>query len=79
MDMVRAKFQSHYVAQFHDGGVSVHMMAVYSSDPDSENRKFSDATPSGTFTMQVKAGPVADWFKANEGKKFYLDMTVAPD
>ena len=73
---VRAKFQNNYVGRYADGSSQVWMNAVYSDDPDSENKKFSDATPNGSFMMTVKAGEVADFFKANEGKQFYLDMTV---
>lgn len=75
MDKVRAKM---YCGGKYDvtGGVQIHLTAVYSNDPNSENKAFSDATPSAEMTMFIAGGkPAADLFEA--GKEYYLDFTKA--
>jgi len=49
---------------------------VYSSDPESENRHFWDATPSG----EIRLGCVnrEAWEKFQLGHEYYLDFTPAP-
>ena len=45
---------------------------VYSDDPESENRKFWDATPSGKFEVgTIKEMP---W---NVGEDYFIDITPA--
>jgi hypothetical protein len=74
---VRAKMQCHEVTQFQGGGVRVRLGAVYSNDPNSENKAFSDATPQGSAEMHIQGGkPAAKMFEA--GKHYYVDFEEAP-
>lgn len=50
---------------------------VYSDDPDSENRKFWDATPSGSLQLGVVNQDA--WGLFDLGKSYYLDFTEAPE
>lgn len=50
---------------------------VYSQDPNSENRLFWQATPSGKLELQM-ISPEA-WSQFEMGKYYYLDFTEAPD
>lgn len=74
---VRAKFVcSTVIPAAFAGGVVVHMNPVYSADPASENKAFSDATPSGTLQMHIAQGkPAADAFQT--GRQYYVDITPA--
>lgn len=80
--MVRAKMKCHSVETCSYGGgakdqVRVKMGAVYSSDPNHENRAFSDATPSGAVELTIQGDkPAAKMFTA--GKEYYVDFTEAP-
>jgi hypothetical protein len=57
-------------------GTAFRFDAVYSSDPSSENKSFTDATPSLSLNMTISDGkPAADQFE--EGKEYYLDFTPA--
>lgn len=77
--MVRAKFQCHSKIPLSDGGVTVCMSAVYSNKDGSqneENKVFSEATPSGHFSMHIAAGkPAAGAFV--QGQSYYVDFTPA--
>ena len=73
---IRAKFCCSYPAPYADGGIHVYMHAVYSDKPNSENKKFSDATPNGQFQMSIKAGGPTAFFVS--GEEYYLDFTKAP-
>lgn len=73
---VRAKFQVNSIIPS-GGTVVVHMGAVYSSDPASENKAFCDATPSAYLQIQIQNDkPAASAFKI--GQQYYLDFTEAP-
>lgn len=78
MEKVRAKFTCNHVA---DNGskenpsFNVFMYPVYSDDPDSENKKFTKATPSGQFTMTITVPETAAFFEP--GQEYYLDFTKA--
>jgi hypothetical protein len=50
---------------------------VYSIDPESENRLFWNATPSGELKLQM-VNPEA-WSQFEMGKMYYLDFSEAPD
>jgi hypothetical protein len=57
-------------------GTAFRFDAVYSSDPGSENKSFTDATPALSLNMTISDGkPAADQFE--EGKEYYLDFTPA--
>lgn len=49
---------------------------VYSMDPDSENKKFWDATPSGSLELGSTSLPDGHFVI---GKSYYLDITEAPE
>lgn len=74
---VRAKMSCNMIEQYAGGGVKIRMGAVYSSDPNSENRAFSDATPSGSCEMMIQGGrPAIKLFEP--GEFYYVDFTKAP-
>ncbi len=52
-----------------------HLRPVYSDDPNSENKKFWNATPGGELTLQAVNRDV--WDKFEIGKEYYLDITHA--
>ena len=73
---VRAKMQCHSITDF-GNAVQIKMGAVYSSDPNSENRAFSDATPSGSVEMMIQSDkPAAKMFKVKA--YYYVDFEEAP-
>ncbi len=61
----------------HEHAVEVNLSAVYSPDANDENRKFWNATPNGQVRLWIENKPAAEVFE--EGKKYYLDFTPAPD
>jgi hypothetical protein len=60
------------------GATHLSFGAVYSSEPNSENKAFSDATPTLSLNMSITDGkPAADAFE--EGKEYYLDFSPASE
>lgn len=60
------------------GAMHVSMVPVYSDDPDSENKAFSDATPSGSLQLVIAKGkPAQENFRAN--RVYYVDMIPADE
>lgn len=80
MSTVRAKFRCDYVEDckhsMNGDGHYIYMTAVYSDDPASENKKFTDATPDGSFRMRITVPATATFFEV--GQEYYLDITKAP-
>jgi len=76
--MVRCKFVVNKIEEFAHGKQWT-AGAVYSSDPNHENRAFAKASPSGTFTIQVDkdASGMPEMEKLRPGSEFYLDITPA--
>lgn len=88
---VRAKFTVHQVnrhdrytyEQQSDGSYTktrgeiqdVKLSPVYSPDPESENRKFWDATPQGSIELGVINQEA--WSAFELGKEYYVDFTPA--
>jgi hypothetical protein len=77
---VRVKFvvQSIERQLSYGNGKEVHtikMAPVYSQDPESENRKFWEATPSGSLLLGVVNAEAVEQFEL--GKSYYLDFTPA--
>lgn len=73
---VRAKMKCGNKITNADGSTSLTFYAVYSTDPDSENKAFSDATPTASVSMTIAKGkPAADFFVADE--QYYVDFTLA--
>jgi hypothetical protein len=71
---VRAKMRVDYKAQLPDGTTDVRLHCVYSDDPASENKAFSDATPARYLNLQIAKGkPAADQFEI--AKSYYVDFT----
>jgi len=75
MKTVRAKFKVAIKQECPSGAIQVHMHAVYSSDPNHENKAFTDATPSGNFAMNITKPETADFFEI--GQEYYLDFQKA--
>lgn len=81
MEIVRAKFYvdsvtTHAPYKGKQGG-TVRLCPVYSPDPNSENKKFWDATPSGLIEMTVMDLTVLAGF--TPGQKFYVEFLPADD
>ncbi len=73
---VRAKFVCNAKIPNYGNTTTVHFNAVYSSDPNSENKAFSDATPSGSLVISIANDkPALGLFE--QGKAYYLDFTPA--
>lgn len=72
---VRAKVLCTDIIVAEVGGHStLYFSAVYSGDPDSENKAFSDATPSLNVSMTIAPNkPAAQLFE--KGQEYYLDFT----
>ncbi len=70
----RAKFRVHNLTKY-DWGTEVFMSPVYSDDPNSENRAFWDATPTGDIRMTIKNEAAAQLFE--KSKEYYVDFTPA--
>ena len=74
-EQVRAKLRVESKSELAGGHRSINMRAVYSDDPASENRKFSDATPAAQFQITIKKDGPHDFFEV--GGEYYLDFTKA--
>lgn len=72
--MIRAKFQVNEVAKTRYG-TSLRAQPVYSDKEGSENKKFWEASPSGSFEVTGTKPGIFDDFKP--GDEFYLDVTKA--
>ena len=55
---------------------SLEFQAVSSNDPNSENKKFWDATPSGKIELNLVNPEAIKLFTI--GKEYYVDFTEAP-
>lgn len=72
---VRAKFTCNAKIPF-GSTTTVVFYPVYSSDPASENKAFSDATPAGQLQMVIQNDkPALAAFEP--GKNYFLDFTPA--
>lgn len=75
---VRAKMRCNCIMDTGYGNIRVMFNAVYSDNPDSENKVFSDATPAAYVDMNIqKDKPAAQAFEIN--KCYYVDFSEAPD
>jgi hypothetical protein len=80
MERVRAKFwvtEINKVARGKDENpwTVVKMQPVCSNDPGSENKKFSEYTPVGSFQMSMTVLETAAFFEL--GEEYYLDFSKA--
>ncbi|MDA8178308.1 MAG: hypothetical protein M0T69_02035 [Deltaproteobacteria bacterium] len=57
------------------GGGEVNLTPVYSEDPNHKNKKFWDATPSGSIQMCINNPVAFDRFE--EGAEYYVEFTKA--
>lgn len=72
--IVRGKFTVTSKIPGYGNQTTVGLSAVYSNDPASENKAFSDATPSGQINISIAQGkPALDAFEM--GKAYYVDFT----
>src|SRR5690242_7481140 len=56
---------------------TIKMSPVYSSDPNSENKKFWDASPGGTFELNIVNPAAVEQFVI--GKEYYFDISPVPE
>lgn len=70
---VRAKF----IVETKDSGEfgNVTLRAVYSTDPNHENKQFWDSTPAGEIHMHITNEKAFKQFEL--GKEYYIDFTPA--
>ncbi len=74
--MVRAKFYVSSIKRYSGWqGATVELTPVMSQDPNHENKKFWDATPSGKIEMSIKTDAIEQF---ELGKEYYVDFTLAP-
>lgn len=77
---VRAKLVCNEIVKSGDARyphTRVTLGAVYSGDPESENRSFAQATPTASLTMSIDPNrPAANAFKL--GAEYYVDISDAP-
>jgi hypothetical protein len=57
--------------------VTLEFYFVYSSDPNSENKKFWDYTPGGKIEMNLVKPETRKMF--DMGKEYYIDFSPAPE
>ena len=75
---VRAKFKlNEKTERSYVNGTTLKFGAVYSQDPNHENKRFWDATPVANLEMTIKNEAAAQYFEL--GKEYYLDFIEAPD
>ena len=70
MQDVVAKFKVNSVIRC-EHTTELRMSPVFSTNPDSENKKFWDATPSGTFEMQVTNNSLEGF---HPGDEYYVTL-----
>jgi len=73
--MVRAKFVVVKKEAWTLGGGEVVLAPVCSEDPNHENKKFWDATPSGSCWMGINNPAAFDQFEKDA--EYYVDFTKA--
>lgn len=76
--MIRAKFRCHIIRKFEATQYSkaserVSLHPVYDSNPEHENHKWSEATPSGEIEMSITNPDACGKFE--EGKEYFVDFT----
>ena len=72
MKKVRAKFKCDAVTR-RESAVSIECQPVYSSDPESENKAFWEASPSGKLELYVTNEDAFDSLP-EPGEEFYVDL-----
>lgn len=78
--MTRCKFWCTRISHAHTGNpdatfCEVTLSPVYNSDPESENKWFAKATPSGQITLGITNPAAVNTFEL--GKSYYVDFTKA--
>lgn len=73
MKTVRCKMKCLNVVD-HGDKQTVNMQAVYSNDPNHENKQFWDATPGGTFQMNY----INKNTQFLPNREYYIDLTLVP-
>lgn len=75
MATVRAKFRVSSITQFDNGVAREIKLSAQYDQSIPEDRRFSEATPSGSLTMYVNNPAAIAQFEI--GKSYYLDFTPA--
>lgn len=75
--MIRAKFRVTSVESFGGTSKKINMSPVYEGQlgPNEENRRFSQATPNGSFTMTVDNPYASAQFEP--GQEWYFNLEKA--
>lgn len=73
--MIRAKFYVNSKTEMHDGNHQINLLAVFSPDPNHENRKYWEATPNGQISMTIAKPEVVSLLTV--GQEYYVDITPA--
>jgi hypothetical protein len=76
LNSIRAKMQVGYIPENNSDTVNVSASVVYSDDPKSENKAFSDSTPSGSLTLYIQKAKLASRF-LEQGDIIYVDISIA--
>lgn len=74
MTGVLARFKCTEVAEISDGTERVEMSPVYSSDEDHPNRRFWEASPSGSFMLRITEEGAQGFFEV--GREY--DFRITP-
>lgn len=72
---VRAKCRVTSIAKHTGGQTDVRLIPVYSDDPNHENKRFWDYTPSGEIILRIAKPEAADAFELSA--EYYVDFTKA--
>lgn len=77
MPSTRAKFECYAVEPQYGEAKRVLLRAVYSPDDKGEDGGFTRATPYGELVMNIDNPAAACQFEV--GKRYYLDISAAPE
>lgn len=72
--IIRAKFKVDTVAPQGEDHTTVELRAVYSDDPNHENKQYWKYTPAGYISMTVLSHVVDGW---QVGQEYYIDFSLA--
>ena len=74
--MTRAKFYVNQIIRTSGwNGATIKLQPVYSNDPQHENKKFWEATPSGSIELNINNPDAVEEFEL--GKEYFVDFTPA--
>lgn len=76
LNSIRAKMVVGYIPESTYDTITVQASAIYSNDPKSENKLFSDSTPSGMLSLGIQKAKPASRF-LEQGDVIYVDISIA--